>query len=125
MSGMRRRYRRGRSLSVSSQFQKLLSRKHIYINYLTNSGEQKCQRCRYITCCWRAFKEHQLQVHNERPKTSLIVPSPLINIPLEKKMQCPCGYTSINGNRLGIIMKNNVVKFQYYVCIRYLDINLY
>ncbi|XP_012223210.1 uncharacterized protein [Linepithema humile] len=63
-------------------------------------GEQRCQQCRYITCCWRAFQEHQQQIHNERPKTSLIVPSPLINIPLEKKLQCLCGYTSNNGNRL-------------------------
>ncbi|XP_072747682.1 uncharacterized protein Row isoform X2 [Anoplolepis gracilipes] len=63
-------------------------------------GEQRCQQCRYVTCCWRAFQEHQQQIHNERPKTSLIVPSPLINIPLEKKLQCPCGYTSTDGNQL-------------------------
>lgn len=69
-----------------------------------NRGEQRCQQCRYVTCCWRAFQEHQQQIHNERPKTSLIVPSPLINIPLEKKLQCPCGYMSTDGNQLGIIM---------------------
>ncbi|XP_025159668.1 uncharacterized protein LOC105187905 isoform X3 [Harpegnathos saltator] len=63
-------------------------------------GEQQCSQCRYVTCCWRAFKEHQQQIHNERPKTSLVVPSPLINIPLEKKLQCPCGYTSTDGNHL-------------------------
>ncbi|XP_011697131.1 PREDICTED: uncharacterized protein LOC105455472 isoform X1 [Wasmannia auropunctata] len=63
-------------------------------------GEQRCQQCRYVTCCWRAFQEHQQQIHNERPKTSLIVPSPLVNIPLDKKLQCSCGYTSIDGNRL-------------------------
>ncbi|XP_077271885.1 relative of woc isoform X1 [Temnothorax americanus] len=63
-------------------------------------GEQRCQQCRYVTCCWRAFQEHQQQIHNERPKTSLIVPSPLVNIPLDKKLQCPCGYTSNDGNRL-------------------------
>ncbi|XP_050447786.1 uncharacterized protein LOC126849694 isoform X3 [Cataglyphis hispanica] len=63
-------------------------------------GEQRCQQCRYVTCCWRAFQEHQQQIHNERPKTGLIVPSPLINIPLEKKLQCPCGYTSTDGNQL-------------------------
>lgn len=63
-------------------------------------GEQRCQQCRYVTCCWRAFQEHQQQIHNERPKTSLIVPSPLINIPLEKKLQCPCGYMSTDGNQL-------------------------
>ncbi|XP_011867897.1 PREDICTED: uncharacterized protein LOC105562025 isoform X2 [Vollenhovia emeryi] len=65
-------------------------------------GEQRCQQCRYITCCWRAFQEHQQQIHNERPKTGLIVPSPLVNISLDKKLQCPCGYTSIDGNRLAI-----------------------
>ncbi|KAI4481592.1 hypothetical protein M0802_013912 [Mischocyttarus mexicanus] len=65
-------------------------------------GEQRCQQCRYVTCCWRAFKEHLLQIHNERPMTSLIVPSPLINIPLEKKMQCKCGYTTNDGNQLAI-----------------------
>ncbi|XP_018346712.1 PREDICTED: uncharacterized protein LOC108751155 [Trachymyrmex septentrionalis] len=63
-------------------------------------GEQRCQQCRYVTCCWRAFQEHQQQIHNERPKTSLIVPSPLVNIPLDKKLQCLCGYTSIDGNQL-------------------------
>ncbi|XP_032672689.1 uncharacterized protein LOC116844778 isoform X2 [Odontomachus brunneus] len=63
-------------------------------------GEQQCSQCRYVTCCWRAFKEHQQQIHNERPKTSLVVPSPLINIPLGKKLQCPCGYTSTDGNQL-------------------------
>ncbi|XP_014481960.1 PREDICTED: uncharacterized protein LOC106748192 isoform X2 [Dinoponera quadriceps] len=63
-------------------------------------GEQQCTQCRYVTCCWRAFKEHQQQIHNERPKTSLVVPSPLINIPLEKKLRCPCGYTSTDGNQL-------------------------
>ncbi|XP_020294539.1 uncharacterized protein LOC109860088 isoform X3 [Pseudomyrmex gracilis] len=63
-------------------------------------GEQQCQQCRYITCCWRAFREHQQQIHNERPKTSLIVPSPLINIPLERKMQCQCGYETNDGNQL-------------------------
>ncbi|XP_039311217.1 uncharacterized protein LOC105200390 isoform X2 [Solenopsis invicta] len=63
-------------------------------------GEQRCQQCRYVTCCWRAFKEHQRQIHNERPKTSLIVPSPLVNVPLDKKLQCSCGYTSNDGNRL-------------------------
>ncbi|XP_070515925.1 uncharacterized protein Row isoform X3 [Cardiocondyla obscurior] len=63
-------------------------------------GEQRCQQCRYVTCCWRAFQEHQQQIHNERPKTSLIVPSPLVNVPLNKKLQCPCGYTSIDGNQL-------------------------
>ncbi|XP_036141434.1 uncharacterized protein LOC105833640 isoform X3 [Monomorium pharaonis] len=63
-------------------------------------GEQRCQQCRYVTCCWRAFKEHQQQIHNERPKTSLIVPSPLVNVPLDKKLQCSCGYTSNDGNRL-------------------------
>nr|XP_012216417.1 PREDICTED: uncharacterized protein LOC105668544 [Linepithema humile] len=62
-------------------------------------GEQRCQQCRYITC-WRAFQEHQQQIYNERPKTSLIVPSPLINIPLERKLQCLCGYTSNDSNRL-------------------------
>ncbi|XP_015187397.1 PREDICTED: uncharacterized protein LOC107072179 isoform X2 [Polistes dominula] len=65
-------------------------------------GEQRCQQCRYVTCCWRAFKEHLQQIHNERPMTSLIVPSPLINIPLEKKMQCRCGYTTNDGNQLAI-----------------------
>lgn len=63
-------------------------------------GEQKCQLCCYVTCCWRAFKEHQQQIHNERPMTSLVVPSPLINIPLDKKMQCSCGYATIDGNQL-------------------------
>ncbi|XP_011310606.1 uncharacterized protein [Fopius arisanus] len=63
-------------------------------------GEQKCRQCRYVTCCWRAFKEHQQQIHNERPMTSLIVPSPLINIPLEKKMKCSCGYATKDGNLL-------------------------
>ncbi|XP_035744018.1 uncharacterized protein LOC118451481 isoform X2 [Vespa mandarinia] len=63
-------------------------------------GEQRCQQCRYVTCCWRAFKEHLQQIHNERPKTSSVVPSPLINIPLEKKMQCRCGYTTNDGNQL-------------------------
>ncbi|KAK9308059.1 hypothetical protein QLX08_001790 [Tetragonisca angustula] len=63
-------------------------------------GEQICQQCRYITCCWRAFKEHQQQIHNERPMTSLVVPSPLINIPLDKKMQCSCGYATTDGNQL-------------------------
>ncbi|XP_015432341.1 PREDICTED: uncharacterized protein LOC107188550 isoform X2 [Dufourea novaeangliae] len=63
-------------------------------------GEQKCQQCRYITCCWRAFKEHQQQIHNERPMTSLVVPSPLINTPLDKKMQCACGYATVDGNQL-------------------------
>ncbi|XP_063976643.1 uncharacterized protein LOC135162291 [Diachasmimorpha longicaudata] len=63
-------------------------------------GEQKCNQCRYVTCCWRAFKEHQQQIHNERPMTSLIVPSPLINIPLEKKMKCSCGYGTKDGNLL-------------------------
>ncbi|KAL6263265.1 hypothetical protein P5V15_006065 [Pogonomyrmex californicus] len=63
-------------------------------------GEQRCQQCRYVTCCWRAFQEHQQQIHNERPKISLIVPSPLVNIPLEKKLQCECGYMSNDGNRL-------------------------
>lgn len=72
-------------------------------------GEQQCQQCRYITCCWRAFQEHQQQIHNERPKTSLIVPSPLVNIPLDKKLQCLCGYTSFDGNRLGIVVVKNVI----------------
>lgn len=63
-------------------------------------GEQRCQQCRYVTCCWRAFKEHQQQIHNERPMTSLVVPSPLINIPLDKKMQCSCGYATTDGNQL-------------------------
>ncbi|XP_076241418.1 relative of woc isoform X2 [Calliopsis andreniformis] len=63
-------------------------------------GEQKCQQCRYVTCCWRAFKEHQQQIHNERPMTSLVVPSPLINIPLNKRMQCSCGYATTDGNQL-------------------------
>ncbi|KAK2589003.1 hypothetical protein KPH14_001852 [Odynerus spinipes] len=63
-------------------------------------GEQRCQQCRYVTCCWRAFKEHLQQIHNERPMTSLVVPSPLINIPLEKKMKCPCGFTTMDGNQL-------------------------
>ncbi|XP_034950056.1 uncharacterized protein [Chelonus insularis] len=60
-------------------------------------GEQKCTQCSYITCCWRAFKEHQQQIHNERPMTSLIVPSPLVNIPLDKKMSCSCGYSTVDG----------------------------
>lgn len=64
-------------------------------------GEQKCEQCRYVTCCWRAFKEHQQQVHNERPMTSLVVPSPLINIPLERKMHCGCGFSTKDGNLLG------------------------
>ncbi|XP_053982291.1 uncharacterized protein LOC128878260 isoform X1 [Hylaeus volcanicus] len=63
-------------------------------------GEQRCYQCRYITCCWRAFKEHQQQIHNERPMTSLVVPSPLINIPLDKRMQCSCGYATADGNQL-------------------------
>lgn len=63
-------------------------------------GEQICQLCRYVTCCWRAFKEHQQQIHNERPMTSLVVPSPLINIPLNKKMRCSCGYATTDGNQL-------------------------
>ncbi|CAD6202029.1 GSCOCG00002909001-RA-CDS [Cotesia congregata] len=63
-------------------------------------GEQRCFQCRYVTCCWRAFKEHQQQIHNERPMTSLIVPSPLVNIPLEKKMNCSCGFGTIDGNLL-------------------------
>ncbi|XP_026666788.1 uncharacterized protein LOC108632966 isoform X1 [Ceratina calcarata] len=63
-------------------------------------GEQKCNLCRYVTCCWRAFREHQQQIHNERPMTSLVVPSPLINIPLERKMQCSCGYATADGNEL-------------------------
>ncbi|XP_076284718.1 relative of woc [Lasioglossum baleicum] len=63
-------------------------------------GEQRCQQCRYTTCCWRAFKEHQQQIHNERPMTSLVIPSPLINIPLEKRMQCACGYATTDGNQL-------------------------
>ncbi|XP_033209365.1 uncharacterized protein LOC117168099 isoform X3 [Belonocnema kinseyi] len=63
-------------------------------------GEQRCQQCRYVTCCWRAFKEHQQQIHNERPKTTLVVPSPLITIPLEKKMQCPCSFATNDGNLL-------------------------
>ncbi|XP_026830273.1 uncharacterized protein LOC105286543 isoform X4 [Ooceraea biroi] len=63
-------------------------------------GEQRCRQCRYVTCCWRAFQEHRQQIHNERPKTSLIVPSPLINVPLAKKLQCSCGHTSIDGNQL-------------------------
>lgn len=57
-----------------------------------------------MTCCWRAFKEHLQQIHNERPMTSLIVPSPLINIPLEKKMQCPCGFATLDGNKLATHM---------------------
>ncbi|XP_058800497.1 uncharacterized protein LOC131669561 isoform X2 [Phymastichus coffea] len=65
-------------------------------------GEQKCQKCRYVTCCWRAFKEHQRQIHNERPMTSVVVPSPLINIPLEYEMQCACGYKSSDGNLLSV-----------------------
>ncbi|XP_011504181.1 PREDICTED: uncharacterized protein LOC105367231 isoform X2 [Ceratosolen solmsi marchali] len=63
-------------------------------------GELKCQRCRYVTCCWRAFKEHQRQIHNERPMTSVIVPSPLINIPLDNEMQCTCGFSTFDGNQL-------------------------
>ncbi|XP_066594901.1 uncharacterized protein row [Prorops nasuta] len=63
-------------------------------------GEQKCQQCRYVTCCWRAFKEHQQQTHNERPMTSIVLPSPLINIPLDKEMYCQCGYSTIDGNQL-------------------------
>nr|XP_012142642.1 PREDICTED: uncharacterized protein LOC100881864 isoform X4 [Megachile rotundata] len=63
-------------------------------------GEQRCQQCRYITCCWRAFREHQQQIHNERPMTSLVVPSPLVNIPLDRKMQCSCGYVTTDGNQL-------------------------
>ncbi|XP_017788953.1 PREDICTED: uncharacterized protein LOC108571427 [Habropoda laboriosa] len=63
-------------------------------------GEQKCQQCPYVTCCWRAYKEHQQQIHNERPMTSLVVPSPLINIPLDKRMQCSCGYATTDGNQL-------------------------
>lgn len=63
-------------------------------------GEQRCSQCRYVTCCWRAFKEHQQQIHNERPMTSLIVPSPLTNIPLEKRMKCSCGYGTKDGNLL-------------------------
>lgn len=63
-------------------------------------GEQKCRQCRYVTCCWRAFKEHQQQIHNERPMTGLVVLSPLINIPLERKMRCLCGYATTDGNQL-------------------------
>ncbi|CAL7950827.1 unnamed protein product [Xylocopa violacea] len=63
-------------------------------------GEQKCQLCRYVTCCWRAFIEHQQQIHNERPMTSLVVPSPLMNIPLDIRMQCSCGYATTDGNQL-------------------------
>ncbi|XP_051167778.1 uncharacterized protein LOC127285685 [Leptopilina boulardi] len=63
-------------------------------------GEQRCQQCRYVTCCWRAFKEHQQQIHNERPKTTLVVPSPMISIPLEKKMKCPCNFATNDGNLL-------------------------
>ncbi|KAK0158266.1 hypothetical protein PV328_009290 [Microctonus aethiopoides] len=63
-------------------------------------GEQKCTQCRYVTCCWRAFKEHQQQIHNERPMTSLIVPSPLVNVMLDKKMQCLCGFATKDGNLL-------------------------
>ncbi|XP_012285507.1 uncharacterized protein LOC105702483 isoform X3 [Orussus abietinus] len=63
-------------------------------------GEQKCQQCRYVTCCWRAFKEHQQQIHKERPKTGLVILSPLINIPLENRMQCPCGFITVDGNQL-------------------------
>ncbi|OXU26270.1 hypothetical protein TSAR_002466 [Trichomalopsis sarcophagae] len=63
-------------------------------------GELKCQKCRYVTCCWRAYKEHQRQIHNERPMTSVIVPSPLVNIPLEKEMQCTCGFSTTDGNAL-------------------------
>lgn len=63
-------------------------------------GEQKCQQCKYSTCCWRAFKEHQQQIHNARPMTGLAVLSPLINIPLENKMQCPCGFATTDGNQL-------------------------
>ncbi|KAF7992971.1 hypothetical protein HCN44_005752 [Aphidius gifuensis] len=69
-------------------------------------GEQKCEQCRYVTCCWRAFKEHQQQVHNERPMTSLVVPSPLINIPLERKMHCGCGFSTKDGN----LLANHFVK---------------
>ncbi|KAG8034937.1 hypothetical protein G9C98_008013, partial [Cotesia typhae] len=35
-------------------------------------GEQRCLHCRYVTCCWRAFKEHQQQIHNERPMTTTV-----------------------------------------------------
>ncbi|XP_014207144.1 uncharacterized protein LOC106638490 isoform X2 [Copidosoma floridanum] len=63
-------------------------------------GELKCLRCRYVTCCWRAYKEHQRQIHNERPMTSVVVPSPLVNIPLEREMQCTCGYKTTDGNHL-------------------------
>ncbi|XP_046474526.1 uncharacterized protein row isoform X2 [Neodiprion pinetum] len=63
-------------------------------------GEQKCLHCKYSTCCWRAFKEHQQQFHNARPLTGLAVLSPLLNIPLENKMQCPCGFSSVDGNQL-------------------------
>ncbi|XP_024946779.1 uncharacterized protein LOC107273670 isoform X2 [Cephus cinctus] len=63
-------------------------------------GEQKCQQCRYVTCCWRAFKEHQQQIHNERPMTSLVTLPPLLNILLENKMQCPCGFATNDGNHL-------------------------
>ncbi|XP_043288615.1 uncharacterized protein row [Venturia canescens] len=70
-------------------------------------GEQRCQQCRYVTCCWRAFKEHQRQIHNERPMTSLVVPSPLINIPLEKRMSCSCGkFSTDDGNSLA----NHLIK---------------
>uniref|UniRef100_A0A6V7M7Z7 C2H2-type domain-containing protein n=1 Tax=Bracon brevicornis TaxID=1563983 RepID=A0A6V7M7Z7_9HYME len=63
-------------------------------------GEQKCEQCRYVTCCWRAFKEHQQQIHNERPMTSILVPSPLVNLQLERKMKCSCGYGTRDGNLL-------------------------
>lgn len=66
-----------------------------------SSGEQRCSKCRYVTCCWRAFKEHQRQVHNERPMTSLVVTPPLINIPLSLKMKCLCGFATNDGNLLG------------------------
>ncbi|XP_014221728.1 uncharacterized protein LOC106648992 [Trichogramma pretiosum] len=63
-------------------------------------GEQKCQNCRYVTCCWRAFKEHQKQIHNERPLTSVVVPSPLLSIPLDHEVQCSCDYKTLDGNKM-------------------------
>lgn len=73
----------------------------LFFYLLLFSGELKCQKCRYVTCCWRAYKEHQRQIHNERPMTSVVVPSPLVNIPLEKEMQCTCGFSTADGNALG------------------------
>jgi hypothetical protein len=55
--------------------------------------------------------------------TSVIVPSPLINIPLDNEMQCTCGFSTLNGNHLGTYYN---ILIQYYTDSKlYLNINKY